>query len=256
MDGAQVGIVIRDSYSSERAIKVDGSSRTNRDDADMKPFIALVVLLFSFAAHAAPRVSADVSHASAELMGDVVYFQVDNSAKARARLALLLGNVDAAAARSGARGGAQAAALADAVRSMLASQVNRSPYEAVKYKAVVEIYEAMVQGYGPEAVRDQEFLVLDLRFRYLSRTLSMVNDGTIITFPLLRSLEEAFEDADRAMKEVAARNPEAARKWGFLRPRVLDYNNAAIPALANNMTLRIAGDFRSGGEPLVATASR
>lgn len=222
----------------------------------MKPFIALVVLLFSFAVHAAPRFSPEVSQAAAELMGDVVYFQVDNSAKARARLALLLGNVDAVARSGQARGDAHAAALADAVRAMLASQVNRSPYEAVKYKAVVEIYESMVQGYVPEARRDHEFLVLDLRFRYLSRTLSMVNDGTIIAFPLLRTLEEAFDDVDRAMKEMAVRNPEAARKWGFLRPRVLDYNTAAIPALANNMTLRIAGDFRGVGGPVVASTTR
>ena len=115
------------------------------------------------------------------------------------------------------------------------------------------------QGQGISALvalNDHEFLVLDLRFRYLSRTLSMVNDGTIIAFPLLRTLEEAFDDVDRAMKEMAVRNPEAARKWGFLRPRVLDYNTAAIPALANNMTLRIAGDFRGVGGPVVASTTR
>jgi hypothetical protein len=36
---------------------------------------------------------------AAELMGDVVYFQVDNSARARERLMVLLGKVDAEAAK-------------------------------------------------------------------------------------------------------------------------------------------------------------
>lgn len=222
----------------------------------MKPFIALVVLLFSFSVHAAPRVSPDVSRACAELMGDVVYFQVDNSSRARERLMLLLGKVESQSAKGQAKGDVQGLALAGNVRQLLSLQVNRAPYDAGKYKDVVDSYETLVQVYGPAAAADQGFLVLDLRYRYLSKTLAAVNDGTITSAPMIRSLEEAFADADKAMRQGGAKNPEAQRKWGFLRSRVLDYNNAAIPALANSMTLKIAGDFGGADGAMMASASR
>lgn len=222
----------------------------------MKHLIALAVLFFSIAAHAVPGVSPEVSRACAQLMGDVVYFQVDNSARSREKMMNVLGRAEAEAAKGQTKGDALAVALTEGVRRLLQSQVNRSPYDVGKYKEIVDTYESIVEAYSPEVRRDQAFLMLDLRYRYLSKTLATVNDGTIASAPLLRSLEEAFEDTDKAMKLLGAKNPGAASKWGFLRVRVLDYNTSAIPALANNMTLRIAEDVKGGTSAMVVSASR
>lgn len=221
----------------------------------MKTLIAFVVLFFSFTAHAAPGISPDVSRVCAELMGDVVYFQVDNSARARDRMMNLISTAESQAAKGRSKEDALAATLTAGVRQLLLSQVNRAPYDVEKYKAVVDTYERIAQANGPVAGNDQGFLVLDLRYRYLSRTLATVSDGTIASAPLVRSLEEAYADTDKAMKQLGARNPSAAKKWGFLRGRVLDYNVTAIPALANSMTLRIADDVRVGVAPLVVSAA-
>jgi hypothetical protein len=221
----------------------------------MKKLIALFVLFFSFAAHAVASVSPGVGRTTAELMGDVVYFQVDNSARARERLTILLGKVDAEAGRGLARDDAKALVLTSSIRQLLQAQVNRAPYDAHLYKVVVDNYEGLVQAYQPETSNDQGFMVLDLRYRYLSKVLAAVEDGTISSAPMQRSLEEAYADAERVMKQAGVKNAGAHRKWAFLRGRVLEYNRTPIPALANSMTLSIVGDLGASARPMVVSAA-
>lgn len=246
---------IRFGYILASAIRIDGVVKYHRDDATMKTLIALFVLFFSFVAHAVAGVSPGVGRTTAELMGDVVYFQVDNSARARERLMTLLGKVEAEAGRGLARDDAKALVLTASIRQLLQAQVNRAPYDANLYKGVVDNYEGLVRAYQPETSNDQSFMVLDLRYRYLSKVLAAVEDGTISSAPLQRSLEEAHADAERVMQKAGTRNGVVVRKWGFLRTRVLDYNRTPIPALANSMTLSIAGDLAGAGRPLVVSAA-
>lgn len=221
----------------------------------MKKFLALFVLFFSFAAHAVASVSPAVGRAAAELMGDVVYFQVDNSARARERLMVLLGKVDAEAAKGLAKNDAKAQALTTSIRHLLQAQVNRAPYDAQLYTVVVNNYETLVQAFRPETSTDQSFMVLDLRYRYLSKVLPDEEDGTILSAPMQRSLEDAYADAERVMKQAAVKSAGAYRKWTFLRGRVPEYNRMPIPALANSMTLSIVSDLGSGARPMMAAAS-
>jgi hypothetical protein len=107
----------------------------------------------------------------------------------------------------------------------------------------------------PETSTDQSFMVLDLRYRYLSKVLAAEEDGTILSAPMQRSLEEAYADAERVMKQAAVKSAGAYRKWTFLRGRVPEYNRTPIPALANSMTLSIVGDLGASARPMVVSAA-
>ena len=221
----------------------------------MNKFRALFILFFSLAAHAAASISPEVGRTTAELMGDVVYFQVDNSTRARERLMMLLGKVNAEASRAQAKGDVKALALATSIRQLLQTQVNRAPYDVELYRVVVNNYEDLVLTYRPETSKDQRFMMLDVRYRYLSKVVSETPDGTIATAPLQRTLEDAYADAERVMKPDSVKNVGAYKKWVFLRGRVLDHQRTPLPALANNMTLSIVTELGGTTKPQTASTA-
>lgn len=222
----------------------------------MKSFIVLLALAFSCTVNAAALSSRSVDHTLAELMGDLAYFQVDNSPRAYEKINMLLGRAESEMAKSKAVENAPAAILMSRISLFLKEQSSKSKYDIERYKSVVDAYEELVKVSLVKGGNDAGFLMLDFRYRYLSKTIAAVNDGSITTIPLDRSLEEAYGDADRVMKEMAAKQQGAVavRKWSFLRSKVADYNSYAIPALANSMTLRIAIDLGAAGQPVVAAA--
>jgi len=225
-------------------------------NAIMKLFIALLSLVFSCTVNAATLYSRGVGQTLAELMGDLAYFQVDNSPRARAKIDMLLNKAESEVAKNKAAENVLATKLTGKISLFLKDQDSKSKYDVEKFKNVVDAYEELVKVSLVKGRDDAGFLVLDFRYRYLSKTIASVNDGSITTVPMDRSLEESYEDADKVMKEVAAKQQgaSAVRKWSFLRSKVADYNSYAIPALANSMILRIASDLGAAGQPVVAAA--
>lgn len=213
----------------------------------MKGFSVLLMMVFSCVVNAATPVSPDVGRLCAQLMGDVIYLQVTNSSSSSETISSMLDKVEHKTITG--RGNVIAKELASEIRVLLKNQVGGAPYDAGQFKTVVDTYERLVSNAHPESSDDSKFLMLDFRYRYLSKTLRASGvDWSTVSAPLIRSVEESYVDADKTMKKLAAVSPNlpAVRKWSFLRSRVVDYNAVAIPALANSMLLRIANELNDG----------
>lgn len=222
----------------------------------MKSFIALLALVFSCTVNATAFNSDSVDHTLAELMGDLAYYQVDNSPRAREKIRMLMGKAESELARKKSTDNAQAAIVVDRISLFLKEQPAKSKYDVERYKSVVDAYEVLAEALLAKGGSDAGFLMLDFRYRYLSKTISSVNDGSITTVPMNRSLEEAYDDVEKVMTTLTTSQQmaPAVRKWSFLRSKVADYNTYAIPALANSMTLRIATDLGASGQAVVTAA--
>lgn len=215
----------------------------------MKSFLALLVLFFSLAANAATVTSSRSSSLLlAELMGDVLYFQLDNSSRSREKINSLVG---LAQRSDGFSGDARAKKLLLAVGQLMGDGKDKVTFDAEALKNAAYAYEDLVQSrYGVDG-KNAAFLVLDFRYRYLAMTLPSLSENNIIVMPLLRSVEDSFGATDGQMNKLAGnrQGTPALKKWVFLRPRLTDYNNKPIPALANGMLLRIAGELQGGSAP-------
>lgn len=221
----------------------------------MKSFIVLLALVLSSAVHAVSHLSPDADRTFAELMGDLAYFQVDNSPRLREKISMLLNKAESEVAKGKAEDSVLATKLAEKISLFLRDQSSKEKYDIEKFKSVVDAYEKLVKASLATGANDAGFLMLDFRYRYLSSTISAVNDGSVIMIPMDRSVEESYVDTDQAMKQVAMmkKDSSAVKKWSFLRRNVADSSRYAIPALANSMTLRIAGELAAAGQPVVAS---
>lgn len=210
----------------------------------MKSFLALLVLFFSLAVNAATVTSSRSSSLLlAELMGDVLYFQLDNSSRSREKINSLIG---LAQRNEGAASDAREKKLLLAVSQLMGDGKGRVTFDAEALKNAAYAYEDLVQSRHEADGKNAAFLVLDFRYRYLAMTLPSLSENNIIVMPLLRSVEDSFGATDGQMKKLAG---NSLKKWVFLRPRLTDYNNKPIPALANGMLLRIAGELQGGSAP-------
>lgn len=215
----------------------------------MKSFLALLVLFFSLAVNAATVTSSRSSSLLlAELMGDVLYFQLDNSSRSREKINSLIG---LAQRNEGAASDAREKKLLIAVSQLMGDGKGRVTFDAEALKNAAYAYEDLVQSRHEADGKNAAFLVLDFRYRYLAMTLPSLSENNIIVMPLLRSVEDSFGATDGQMKKLAgnSQGTPALKKWVFLRPRLTDYNNKPIPALANGMLLRIAGELQVGAAP-------
>lgn len=222
----------------------------------MKSFLALLVLFFSLSANAVTVTgSRSSSLVLAELMGDVLYFQLDNSSRSREKIDSLIG---LAQQSDGFSSDARAKKLLLAVSQLMGDGKSQMTFDAEALKNAAYAYEDMVQSrYGVDG-KNAAFLVLDFRYRYLAMTLPSLSENNIIVMPLLRSVEDSFGETNGQMNKLAAsvQGTQAFRKWVFLRPRLKDYNNKPIPALANGMLLRIAEGLQSGPVPAYVAARK
>lgn len=215
----------------------------------MKSFLALLVLFFSLAVNAATVTSSRSSSLLlAELMGDVLYFQLDNSSRSREKINSLIG---LAQRNEGAASDIREKKLLLAVSQLMGDGKGRVTFDAEALKNAAYAYEDLVQSRHEADGKNAAFLVLDFRYRYLAMTLPSLSENNIIVMPLLRSVEDSFGATDGQMKKLAgnSQGTPALKKWVFLRPRLTDYNNKPIPALANGMLLRIAGELQGGSAP-------
>lgn len=222
----------------------------------MKSFLALLVLFFSLTANAATVTSSRSSSLLlAELMGDVLYFQLDNSSRSREKINSLIG---LAQQNEVAASNAREKKLLLAVSQLMGDGKGRVTFDAEALKNAAYAYEDLVQSRHQADGKNAAFLVLDFRYRYLAMTLPSLSENNIIVMPLLRSVEDSFGDTDGQMKKLAgnSQGTPALKKWVFLRPRLTDYNNKPIPALANGMLLRIASELQGGAAPAYVSLRR
>lgn len=222
----------------------------------MKSFLALLVLFFSLSASAATGTSPRSSGLlMAELMGDVLYFQLDNSSRSREKINSLIG---LAQRNEHFASDARAKKLLLAVSQLMGDGKGRVTFDAEALKNAAYAYEDLVQGRHEADGKNAAFLVLDFRYRYLAMTLPSLSENNIMVMPLLRSVEDSFGDTDGQMNKLAgnSQGTPALRKWVFLRSRLTDYNNKPIPALANGMLLRIAGELQGSAAPAYVSARK
>lgn len=222
----------------------------------MKSFLALLVLFFSFTANAAtvakPQASGPLL---AELMGDVLYFQLDNSSRSLEKINAL---IEQAQRAEGAASDARARRLLQAVSQLMGGGKGKVKFDAEGLKNAAYAYEDLVKSRQDADGKDATFLVLDFRYRYLAMTLPSLSENNIIVMPLLRSVEDSFGDTDGQMIKLAgnSQGTPALKKWAFLRSRLTDYNNKPIPALANSMLLRIAGELKGAPAPVYVSSRK
>lgn len=210
----------------------------------MKSFVVVLVALLSVSVHAGPRSSTGVvSPVMAELMGDVFYFQVDNSSRSLHRINAMIDKAKGAGVVTDSN--AHNAFLEFVVTLMDGYKV-RGRFDPEQLKNVAFSYERLVSGERRAVRQNPALLMLDLRYRYLAMTLPSLSAGNILVVPLQYSLEDSLSVVDSRMAGImkAGASDQLGRKWAFIRTRVSDYNNRPIPALANNMLLNIATELQ------------
>lgn len=210
----------------------------------MKSFVVVLLLLLSMVTHAGPRSSQEVVNpVVAELMGDVLYFQLDNSSKSLHRISAMVDKAKGLEAVTGSE--AQSAFLKSVVR-LMDSHKARGSFDPEQLKNVAYSYERLVSGERQAVHQNPALLMLDLRYRYLAMTLPSLSAGNILVVPLQYSLEDSLSAVDSRMNGIvkAGASDQLGRKWVFIKTRVSDYNNRPIPALANNMLLSIATELQ------------
>lgn len=210
----------------------------------MKSFVVVLLLLLSMVTHAGPRSSQEVVNpVVAELMGDVLYFQLDNSSKSLHRINAMVDKAKGLA--SVADSEVQGAFLESVVKLMYGHKA-RGRFDPEQLKNVSYHYERLVNGERQAVHQNPALLMLDLRYRYLAMTLPSLSAGNILVVPLQYSLEDSLSSVDSRMAGLvkATAADQLGRKWAFIKTRVSDYNNRPIPALANNMLLNIATELQ------------
>lgn len=106
-------------------------------------------------------------------------------------------------------------------------------------RLLVDEYERFFERSIKYGKNDPVFRVLDLRFRYLSKTAAGKNEMMIV--PSIKySIEDVYPDADRIVMAVAnGSGGRLKRKWIFLGKLISDYQNNPAPYIVNSMVMKI-----------------
>lgn len=106
-------------------------------------------------------------------------------------------------------------------------------------KLLVDEYEGFFERSIKYGKNDPVFRILDLRFRYLSKTAAGRKEMMIV--PSIRySIEDVYPDADRIVMGVAkGSGGKLKRKWMFLGKLISDYQNNPAPYIVNSMAMKL-----------------
>ncbi|MDO8268704.1 MAG: hypothetical protein Q7T32_12855 [Moraxellaceae bacterium] len=106
-------------------------------------------------------------------------------------------------------------------------------------KLLVDEYDMFFERTVKYGKNDPVFRILDLRFRYLSKTSAGTKDMMIV--PSIKySIEDVYPDADRIVMEVAkGSGRKLKQKWMFLGRLITDYQNNPAPYIVNSMAMKI-----------------
>lgn len=106
-------------------------------------------------------------------------------------------------------------------------------------KLLVDEYERFFERNIKYGKNDPVFRILDLRFRYLSKTAAGRNEMMFV--PSIKySIEDVYPDADKVIMEFSKnRDGKLKRKWIFLGRLISDYQNNPAPYIVNSMAIKL-----------------
>lgn len=183
--------------------------------------------------------SIDRSQLVAEIMGDIMFAYDSFDSEKIGSIERKLNKLEEVASVYGTSDKRETWKMIEAFSRALLHLDNSMSISNDDMKFLVDEYDRFFERTIKHGKKDPVFRILDLRFRYLSKTSAGTKDMMIV--PSIKySIEDVYPDADRIVMEVAkGSGRKLKQKWMFLGGLITDYQNNPAPYIVNSMAMKI-----------------